>query len=343
MDFGTFIVNAVVIHQVPAVKKSDQDGAGPNLSDVPSTLDNPRKNYFRQKIVRSLSTAPFKVVRDEESTSPVPAGVVQFFNSNGADLIPVSQEMARHLFACQHGGMSNGLLAVVDALIDEQPCLVVLKLEEERGVQIHEVQQGGNRTFEVELLEGLTLTEGTRVFKAGLFPKTIELATVTGTVSDNQRGYTPTVEVADFFLSRFLGCRLESTAEVQTRRFFDAAEDWVNSIEDDEKKAQYELALLAEMNSQSNTIDPKGFAENHLDAEDRDDFTQQFAAEDGSVPHVQKDTALVNQRIRQMMVEYVNGLRLTGTPEASNSVKIAHDEDGTVTTIHSAIKKVVGK
>ena len=63
-------------------------------------------------------------------------------------------------------------------------------------------QLEGKSTFNLEHLRDLMLTQKTKVFTVGLFVQMGNtLESIDGAVSDNQRGYYPTTEVADFFLN----------------------------------------------------------------------------------------------------------------------------------------------
>ena len=108
-------------------------------------------------------------------------------------------------------------------------------------------------------------------------------------------------------------------------------------ISDPEKKLRYELAALADLDSQSTQLDPQAFSQAHLDPEDRDTFVSLFRADDGSVPLTTKDTGLIKARIATAFVEFTNGLRLSGPRLAmEDAVTI----DGDQTTIASSVRHI---
>lgn len=160
----------------------------------------------------------------------------------------MSQEMARHLYLCQKGNSPEGLLTVCEVDVAGHRGLAVLKLEREQGARVELANTSGGRTFSVQHLRDLMLTERTKVFKVGLFVQTgADLASIDGAVCDTQKSYDGTV--AHFFLEQFLGCRLREKPELTTKRFFEATERFINEqVTEPEKKAQYQVALLAELN-----------------------------------------------------------------------------------------------
>lgn len=342
MDLGTFRVERVIVHEIPRRLAGDQDSA-PGLSDVPSTLDAQLRGYFRERITRTLGTAAVDVVYDDETTSPVPTDIVETFTSAGRRFVQSSRAIATHLYNSQTGINSAGLLVVIDSHIDGAAALAVLKLEKEEGVRVHRQGPDGHSTFSIEFLRELMLTDKTRVFKAGLFPTVNALDQLAGLVSDNQRGFGPGSDVADFFLRRFLGCKLAEAPEVTTKQFFDAAEDFVNRIADPERRAKYGLGLLAEMNSQEDTVSPRGFARRVLEEGDRDDFMEALEAA-GIERRFDKDIRRIHTRVRQLSMDFVSGLRLAGTPDAFENVQVRERAQGTAeVTIRDRIRKVSGR
>ena len=142
VDIGTFIVNRVVIHQIPKARKSEKDENPVGYSDAPSPLDAGQRAYFRSRIIRSLQKA-FDVERDASVVSPVPDLMLDYFVNHADDanddaFVAMSQEIAEHLHRSQGGSSSAGLVAVIDGTIGSGQragrCLAVLKLEMEPGV-----------------------------------------------------------------------------------------------------------------------------------------------------------------------------------------------------------------
>jgi hypothetical protein len=318
MQFGTLFVQRAIIHQIPKVRRADKDKYTPRLSEVPSVLQDRHKLYFRERIVRSLEAQSFDVVYDDQSTSPVPQLVVDFFVKSEDDLfVEASRQMAIHLYGLQSGISSEGLLAVVEATIGSGDrmgkCLVVLKLEQDRSIQFTEATHDGKATFDVEVQE-VTLAESTKVFKAALFERAASLDGLRGVMSDNQRnphGFGG--EIAGFYLSDFLGCKQVATADRATKDFLERSQDWINEfVLGEDKKAQYTDALIVELRSQKGIIDPKEFAEEQLEPEDRDSFTGRFRDDDGRVEPIVKENTLIANRLREVVYVLDNGIRLTG-------------------------------
>lgn len=190
------------------------------------------------------------------------------------------------------------------------------------------------------------LGKNTKVFKASLFVVSDGRAdALDGLVSDNQRGYDPHSEVAQFFLRRFLGCKLKTANDVATKAFFEISQEFTNAkVEDDATKARYEVALLAQMNAPTATITPKSFADDHLDVEDRKPYRDFLAERDAPTAAFDKDPRLVKNRIAQMTLATQSGIRISGTTDAIEQRVTVNPEDADepVIEVRDRLKDVRG-
>jgi len=320
MNLGTFFVNQVIVHPIPKVNLKAKAGTSLELSDVPSALDTRLKNYFRERINASLSAMQFSAIYDPTTASPVPKLVLDFFDPLSDDFVAMSQEMANYLFSIQPGGSSEGMLAVIDGTIGTGKnignCLAVLKLEMDSAIRLQPTRIDGKLTYDLQLQE-VTMNDRAKVFKAALFRQPADLASVSAVASDNQRGdVAHQSEVATFFL-QFLGCRLADSPDRATKEYLDRTTAFINDmIDDPEKKLRYELAILSDLASNSKTINPKTVAKTHFDTEDQDTFLNLFKDEGGNISTVKKDDELIKPRLKTAYIQFANGLRLSGSPEA---------------------------
>ena len=151
-------------------------------------------------------------------------------------------------------------------------------------------------------------------------------------------------ELAGFFLTRFLGCKLVDDPPEATRKYFDAAERYINEkVQDPEKRAAREGALLAQMNSSSQTIHPDRFARDHLEASEHQAFLDHLKAAGASTTAFPKDTVRIKARIRRIAYGFESGLKLVGTPDAMDQhVDINDDGEETQVVITDSIRHVRG-
>lgn len=351
LNLGTFFVQRVIIHRIPKVRNADKAEHGLRLTQAESALDDGLRKHFRERITESLQTRRYRAAYEpnppEGEESPVPQLIVDFFDSAEDNFVEVSQGMAEHLFTVQNGSASGGLLAVIEGVMgsgDTQgKCIAVLKLEMDDAILVEDVENAaGKLTVRIEL-QRVTMNEKAKVFKAALFPKATAVADLKGDVSDNQRdeaAYGP--EVARFFVTSFLGCKLQATAAHDTKEFMERAETVIEEIagEDGDKLARYKQALFTELNKPSAEIRPNDFVQEYFDAVDRDRAAAAFAAEDGPAAVVPKDTSLIAPVLRTTMIELEGDLRISGPRDmVFKRVKVNKDS----VTIRAKVKRIGGR
>lgn len=344
MDLGTFHIDTLIVHDVPR-RNADGTGDPITFSEVPSDLEPELRNFFRERIIRTLNRHAFEVERDPDETSPVPQHIANVIGDEN-EVVPASQDAARHLHASQTGVNPSGLVVVCRGTVDGQLSCAILKLEHEEAIRVQQIQRDGHRTFNVAHLRDLMLGENTRVFKASLFTTSDGTADgIDGRVSDNQVSRGASGGVASFFLKRFLGCRLKTAPEVATREFFEASQEWINELPDPAKRGRYEVSLIAHMHEQAATVIPNTFADRNLDAGDRASYRAHLTERDAPSTRFAKDTRLIQSRIKQMSIRFQRStVRVSGNPEdVDEYVRInAPDADAAPVEILDNVKDVRG-
>ena len=348
LDLGPLQVKRVIAHEVPR-RMTKVSEPLVIYSQVESQLDSGLRNYFREKIVSSLVSAGYEVEFDSDASSPVPNLLTDYIHGKSTNFVEMSQRIADHLYQSQTGVNSSGLLCLVDTVIGELHGIAILKLDMEAAVRIANIFSNGIRTYDLEHVKNLILSQRTKIFKAGIFVQqrnVSNLHQVEGLVSDNQRGYKPLTEVADFFLRRFLGCKLLEAPNVTTKNFFLASEEFISGeVSDPELKAQYETALLAELNSHQGTIAPIDFAERNLQLDDRQKYKDWLNERELPTRQFEKDTDLIKTHLRRISVDFESGVGVLVPPEAiNNQVKMSTLEDGrTHLEVRDKITKMRGR
>lgn len=323
MELATFLVQRVIIHQIPKVNKQDKAETGPVIADLETPLTDALRRYFRERITTSLGKKHFDAVyappeegADPTTISPVPQLVIELFRQDGVNFVEASQTMARHLFSLQTGSNSEGMLVLVEGTIGSGEragrCVAILKLEMSGALAIREHRDSAGVRFDAEVRE-ITLQRDAHVFKAAIFDRAHTLASLAPVVSDDQRD--PKLhgsEIATFFL-RFIGCKLRDTPERATKTYLEKVEQFVNTqVPEEELRKRLMLHVISELGGNTSEIDPSEVASRYLPVELQDGFVGMFRHPDGSVPVVPKDDTLVRARIRTVVAEFSGDIRLSG-------------------------------
>ncbi|MFE2725433.1 nucleoid-associated protein [Kitasatospora sp. NPDC059327] len=332
-DFGDLVIDEAIVHLVPRSRKTDPVEAGIQLSDTVCELTGTVRTELQGKLRDVMARLGREVVEDPEAKSKLPE-YVQDFLEDRMDLVEVSGEVAYLLRNSQSGVSPAGLLLVASARLDGHKALLMVKLEQETGMQANQIVTGdGRRTFSVEYFANLLFTEASRVYKVALFSEE-------GIGEDGLEGWAADKQMtgkalAAFFLKKFLGCRHKDEPREITRRFHDAAVGWINSrITDPDTRVQYLMAVLVELQSTAMTLNPAVFINTHLKLPHREDFAC-FLREQGLPARAtfDKDTELIDTRLSKVRVEFANGVFLVAPLDAVGETIAIEDLGGGHTSV----------
>lgn len=353
LELGTLQVEALIVHEVPARFVSKKDGTEPRFSNAITPMDDSLRRFIGDRLKTTLGARGLDVqLGFEGAQSPVPDLIKALLTDAPTDgktwteerLVEASQAIADHLFRSQNGSSPAGLLAAVGGLIDGQPAVAVMKLEKEQGARFELEEVDGKRRFTLEQVRQLVFTDGTKVFKASIFRRAEpEGDAVLGLVSDEQLSKSGRRDVADFFLTTFLGCKLSDEPDITTKEVFYATEEFINSrIDDPVQMSAYQGALLSSMNSNVPQFNPRTFARDHLAADHQGEYVR-FLNERGLPDHAfQKDITRIEKQVKQMSFNFED-FKVQASLKAieDERVKVSNEGEGTTRlTAEGTLKSV---
>ena len=313
MNLNSFRLTSLVVHDVP---QPDEEREGLILTDAEIPLDAQLRGYFERKITQSLGNRGLEAIADPNESATVRDGVASLL-ADHTELVAVSRAFAEHLDQSQTRRNPAGLLAVGIGRVDEGDVVAILKLEREQGLRLRIDIVGDHAEVDLEFLRDLTLTDKTKIFKTSLLllERAADAVSMSGLVSDDQRGRDEGAGVATFFLTTFLGCQLRTNPEKATRDFVLATEAFINNdVTTDDRRSSYQIALLAKLQDQSLDIRPRDFANESIEPNDRPTFLQRIA-EQGLDPNqtFTKDTSRAHSQGFKIVFEH--GMTLVGSRE----------------------------
>jgi 37-kD nucleoid-associated bacterial protein len=337
-DLARLAVRRIIFHDVPNRPKKTEET--PVLADLETKIDGKHAQMLARRMVQVLgSKSAYPVVFATGTGSKVPDEVRAYTKAEELPdtFVEMSKRVAIFLFDQHNGATSRGLLCVADVSVGNRRGLALLKLEREEGAELTPRLQGGKRVFDMSVLDNLILTEGTRLFKTGLFIRTgpgdddFEAA-----ACDSQWNVTTSGDVARFWI-RFLGCSFTEEPRVSTQKWFEATVRFANeSVTDPVIKNDLYEHLYSELKSNRTTIAPRKFIEDCIPTRYRQIYAD-FLKETGIALHAfSKDTADIKNRLRRRSFHTSKGVSVTVPEEEARIVEIGrekivvHDE---VTTI----------
>lgn len=344
-DFGTLTVTTVVMHELPLGRARELAEHGVTLSDAPIEFEDLDKSFLEARLRGVLGGSARDIVEDPRELSPSVTAIRGMLDST-ADIVECSQEMAQRLRTVQAHNAPPSLLLVATASIDSTAAVVISKLDHEQGMRAERTElSDGRKTYRAQYLRDLILGEGTRVFKAAAFllPATLSDDPLAGHVVDPQLGAG---SIADYFL-QFLGFHYVEQPTVLTQRLFNASQKWIRQTlkDDPELSAEYEIALLAQMQSRSTRLSPRRFATESLNLEHRDPYLAALSAAGVPPREFLKDTQLIANEIRRVKVHTARDATIYAPPSMyeDGSLKIEQvDGRRTKITLEDEVRSISG-
>lgn len=311
IDARTLQFENLIIHRVPQKAAPGLPESQPTLSDAAAPQTAAVRAFFQRRVRDAIGGRGVEVEPDPaQETATVDA--VRTALGDPEMLAATSRTIAVRLFNVQDRRNTEGILVVGAGHVSGMSCLAILKLEHEPGVRAEERRlDDGSLVFEVVLHEDLLLTPKTLLFKSAVFAVDGD-GGLEAVAADMQT----TGSIADFFLVNFLGCRLVVNPAVATERFYTASENWINGIDDAEKRARYEIALLAEMHSGEASINPDHFARTTFSVDEHQPYKETIQAVGLHWRPFRKDISDIESRIKRVSYGFRSGIKLVGAPEA---------------------------
>ncbi|MGF0246238.1 nucleoid-associated protein [Rhodococcus erythropolis] len=340
-DAGSFKPTDVIMHPIPKGRASATSDAIV-YSEAPITLSDDDRSFIQRRLRQSLGGYARPVAEDGDLSSPIP-NMVKDLLASSDELVAHSAAIARNLHQEQKAVSPGGLVMTVIGVVGGNRCVVVAKMEHQEGMRVEQAKNDkGQLTYKAEHLRDLILGDGTRVFKVGAF-SLLDGGMLDGHVVDDQQRFGG---VAEYFVT-FLGCRFRQQADVQTETFLNAAQKFFEqrTQNNPEVNAEYEIALLAEMQSSKGTIKPEEFALEHLREEDQDLFLDRLRDRGVPTKSFTKDTALVESKIRRIRISTGRGADVFAPPGMFDDGSLTiekHDGDSSLITLRDSVKKMSG-
>jgi 37-kD nucleoid-associated bacterial protein len=267
--------------------------------------------------------------------SQVPNEIRKFTKEHlsAEEFVEMSKRLANFLFEQHTGATSRGLLCVIHVVLTSHQGLALLKLEREEGAELKVREENGKRTFDMAVLDNLILTDGTRLFKTGLFIRTgPNDEDFKAAACDSQWTVATSGDVARFWL-RYLGCQFTEEPRVSTEKWFEATIRFANEeITDPVVKNDLYEHLHSELKSTRRMVSPKKFIEDCIPEKYQTPYKTFLSQRSVALQAFRKDTADINNRLRRRLFHTARGVSVT-VPEAEVQLVevakqriIVHDE-----------------
>ena len=340
VDYSQLIIEKLIIHDIPKHKKNEE--GAPYYSESESIITDGLRVFFQDKVKSALNgNQALKVCFKTDAESSVPVCTQEILNTDN-EFIQLSKNIAIDLFNIQKGTNSAGVLLVIRGKIQDNTVCIILKLEKDKGAQL--VLNTATRTFDVEEIQNLMLTNKTKIFKVALFIRRDDFQIdYDGLLMDYQINIKDKKGTNSFFLD-FIGCRPYADPKITTKNFYNYTRAFIDSIPDDLARTKYIQDLNSYLQKNQNTINPREFAEEYMSETDHKNQYEQYLRDKGfALEAYTKDNTLINSHIKKIILEFSNGISILGNKgsfEKKVKLKPSKKPNIIIATIKSKIKNI---
>jgi len=167
IDTSTIQIERIVVHDLPKHKKGEL-ALEPKYSEQESILTDGLRLFFKDKVVQAISSdKSFKIIFNSDTESPVAYIVNHILDSDGSELVKQSKTITKHLFEIQVGNNAAGIVVIIFGKVNSFHTIIILKLERDKGAQL--TLDPLTRSFNIQEVEDLMLTQKTKIFKVAMF------------------------------------------------------------------------------------------------------------------------------------------------------------------------------
>lgn len=341
MELHTITIEKVIVHDLPKHKKSEVSIL-PSYSEKESKLSDGLRGFFKEKVIQALgSDKAFKICFDSDNESPVSWLVSDMLTSKCADIVTSSKAIAKQLFDIQVGSNASGILVIMFGKINSLSTCMILKLERDQGAQLK--LDPKTKSYDIEEVKDLMLTQKTKIYKVALFILKKDFACkFDGMVMDYQIDVKAKKEVITFFINKFLGCKPFEDPKITTQKFYNYTRSFIYTVEEEIQRAKYLQDLNSYIQKNSHTINPKEFADDYLKTADKNKYKKFLEDKKFRFSESPKDTHLIGNKIQRFVVLFENDVSIISNKGSfDNKVKMEKLDNGqTKATVTSKIKRM---
>lgn len=341
IDTSTIAIERIIVHDVPKHKKDDLK-IEPNYSEQESKITDGLRSFFRDKVIQALNSDKcFKICFDDSSDSPMSYIVAEMLGTDGNEVVKQSKSITKHLFEKQIGINTAGILVVIFGKVNSHNAVIVLKLERDTGAQL--TMDNETHSYNIEEVRDLMLTQKTKIFKVAMFILRSDFnSKYDGLIMDYQIDMKLKKEVTNWFMDKFLGCKAFEDPKITTQHFFHHTRAYINTLEDPLDRVKYTQDLNSYVQKNTQTLNPKEFADDYLKVEHRDNYKKFLESKKFKFTSFPKDLSSIDRIIKKITLQFANDISIIGNKGTfDKEVKLKKMKNGnTKAEIVSKITKI---
>lgn len=329
----------------------DSAGAEPVLNEYALDLNEDTYNFLYRHIEKCFKDEELKYAIFNPERSIVKEVVQDYLNGIEGDIINLSQEVARQLFAVMNGNASipSCDLIVVSIVTDQGPMIGLLKMDYVKNFT-HQVDFVDNKIGIGIIPQAAGLPGSSQRIQKAAFIKPIrDTDEYNLMVIDKQKKSKDKEEYgANYFINNFLGCNIVNNERDMTKTFLKATEDWTrtNIVEDADKAERIRTAVKTKL-KEEDTINIEALSQELFkeEPEVKANFNT-FVRGHGLDEDVTVDKTWVEKKLKRVRLKVDKDIDLYINEEAyhdNTRFEIQRNGDGSINMIIKHINSYMEK
>ena len=263
-------INNAVIHVL------DVNGGEPVLNEYYLDLNEDTYKFLYKHIEKCLKDEELKYAKFNEARSIVKEVTQDYLNGIDNDLIGLSKELARQMFAIMNGNTNipSCDLIVASIVTDKGPMIAILKMDYIKNFT-HKVDFINNKIGIGIIPQSAGLPGSSQKISKAAFIKPIRKDEQFNImVLDKQKRSKNEDEYgANYFINNFLGCSLVINERDNTKQFINTTENWLRERFSEDPAGAIEIRdKIKQALREDEAINVEAFAESNIPKCSKEDF-----------------------------------------------------------------------
>lgn len=337
-------INEAIIHIL------DSNGGEPVLNEYFLDLNEDIYKFVFKHIEKCFKDEELKYAKFNEGRSIVKEVTQDYLNGVDSDLINLSKELARQMFAIMNGNVNipSCDLIVASITTDQGPMIAILKMDYIKNFT-HHVEFLDNKIGIGIVPQSAGLPGSSQKIQKAAFIKPIrEDENYNLMVLDKQRKSKNEDEYgANYFINNFLGCTIIANERDMTKTFLKATEAWTReNFPEDADQAEKVRSKVKNKLKNEEVINVDEFSEELFkDQEIKKENFNTFVKSQG-LDEVSVDKTWVEKKLKRVRLKIDKEIDLYIDEEAyndSSKFEIVRNGDGSINMVIKHVKNYIEK
>ncbi|MDO5039161.1 nucleoid-associated protein [Clostridium sp.] len=337
-------INEAVIHIL------DSNGGEPILNEYSLDLNEDIYKFIFKHIEKCFKDEELKYAKFNEGRSIVKEVTQDFLNGIDNDLISLSKELARQMFAIMNGNTNipSCDLIIASVVTDKGPMIAILKMDYIKNFT-HKVDFIDNKIGIGIVPQAAGLPGSSQKIQKAAFIKPIrEDDKYNLMVLDKQKKSKNEDEYgANYFINNFLGCSIITNERDMTKTFLKATETWTREkFQEDADRAERVRSTVKNKLKEEEIINIDNLSDELFNNEStmKNEFSS-FVKSQG-IENVEVDKTWVEKKLKRVRLKIDKEIDLYIDEEVYNDqdkFEIVRNGDGSINMVIKRVKNYIEK